>query len=136
MCLHRFLEDLEAEFVEICWRDRPEKIRAESILRLRNQSKNAKTAIARCHLLSEKLERRTAELQRLELVLAERVEVYLHLSDRQNAWHYALELDRVREELADLRRQFGMQQRIRKAESAKLVNLQEEITSLRLSACH
>ena len=130
MCLERFFEDLQAEFEEICWRDRPERLRAENILKLRNQTKKCEFALARHDLTGEELDRRLASLENLESELSERTEIYFHVSDKKNAWEHALELDRIRGEIAVLRRRTASHARIRESEAARLQELREEISSL------
>jgi division protein CdvB (Snf7/Vps24/ESCRT-III family) len=136
MCLDRFLEDLELEFEEILWRDNPERVLAEKILRLRNVAKSTQAALARISTTIERLECRIAPLQQLKSDLSERVEIYLYVGDRANAWRHALELDRIREELAAIARQVALQQRSRDAEVAKLEDLQQEISSLQSVVCY
>jgi len=130
MCLERFFEDLQAEFEEICWRDRPERLRAENVLRLRNQTKSCESALVRHDLTAEELDRRLVNLKNLESGLSERIEIYVHVSDKKNAWEHALELDRIRGEIAELRRRTASYARIREFEVARLQGLREEITSL------
>jgi phage shock protein A len=130
MCLDRFLDDLQVEFEEIFWRDNPERLLAERILKLRNLAKNAEAAIARHIATVERLECRITSLQQLKSDLSERVEIYLYVGDRANAWRHALELDRIREELAALGRQVSMHERSREMEAARLEDIRAEISSL------
>jgi hypothetical protein len=130
MCLEQFIEDLQAEFEEICWRDHPERVRAENILKLRNQTKSSESVLARHDLTAEELDHRITNLENLEAELPERIEIYVHVSDKKNAWEHALELDRIRGEIAVLRRRAESHARTREFEAARLENLREEIASL------
>ena len=131
MCLDRFLDDLEIEFEEIFWRDDPDRILAERIGKLQIAAKSAEAAIARHNATIEKLECRIAPLRQLESNLSEHVEIYIYVGDRANAWRRALELDRVRGELAALGRQISLEQQRRQTDADKLEEIQADISSLR-----
>ena len=134
MCLDRFLEDLEAEFEEILWRDNPERVRGERIRLLRLRATHAQQTLERCDYVVKTLDARMAALEQLRSDLDERVAIYLHVGDGKNAWAYALQLDCIRQELAGLRRQSSFQQQIRAREEGKLRDLHQEIDALWIGA--
>lgn len=133
MCLDRFLVDLETEFEELCWRDSPRRLHVDHILRLQNQRKNCEATIARCESAVHHLCARISECEQLETHLSERVPIYLHVGDRQNAWQLALELDQLRNEISKLRREISRQNQVRDTEAAKLETLQEDIAFAQMS---
>jgi hypothetical protein len=130
MCLDRFLEDLETEFEEILWRDNPERLRAERIRLVRVQTRHAHAALEHADQVAEKLYARIRGLEQLRSELAQRVEIYLHVGDRANAWHHALRLDSIHQQLGGLYQQASYQEQIRHKHEEKLTDLDEEFRAL------
>jgi len=133
MCLDRFLLDLETEFEELCWRESPRRLRVDHVFRLQNQRKNCEAAIARCESAIAHLNACISECEQLETHLSERVPIYLHVGDRQNAWQLALELDQLRSKISNLRREISLQNQVRNAEADKLEQLEEDISSAQMA---
>jgi chromosome segregation ATPase len=108
MGLNQFLHEVSCELQEILWHDVPrqpagEPSRLEADLRLATaQLMQLRSAVQE---LGNGLDEKARQIRRLQA----RVEVYLHVADKLNAWRYALELDQLRkrrdQERARLRRQ-------------------------------
>jgi hypothetical protein len=135
MCLDHFLEDLEAEFKELIWRDDPDKLLAESILRAKSQARETDTAVQRRSAGIHELKQRIGFLEEQQARISEEVGIYLRVSDRANAWRHALELDRVRAELGVARRRVASEERRRELELGQMHRLEEAISSLQASLC-
>src|SRR5439155_24711879 len=99
MTLDRFLQAIEAEFQDLTrgwWGgDAVAKLQAK-MDRLDGVLRERYAVLVRQRAIVEGLRHRLAENEARVLRLAARVEVYLHVADRDNSWTDALELDQTR----------------------------------------
>src|SRR5438094_5825498 len=99
MTLDCVLESIEAEFQELTrgwWGGDAAAKLQEKVDRLDHTLRERYAVLVRQRAIVEGLRHRLAENEARATRLAERVEVYLHVADRDNSWKEALELDQTR----------------------------------------
>jgi hypothetical protein len=105
MSLTQLFQGFGSQLQEFIWRDAAKQAILEEIECLQGRIRAQETAVARQKILVERIQRRVSEQEDWADWLASRVELYLHVSDRPNAWQHALELDQVRAHLHRQRKQ-------------------------------
>ncbi len=96
MSLNQILWDVGSQLQEFIWKDSVHRDRLDEVEHLELRIRRSLAALVRARVAVGELRTRVAEKERKESWLASRVEVYLHVGDRDNAWRHALELDRLR----------------------------------------
>jgi hypothetical protein len=134
MSLNQFFLDVGLQLQEFIWSDVPEKTDREQIDRLEYRISQGTAALARGRAVIEDLRDQVAQKERRESWLASRVEVYLHVGDQTNAWRHALELDRLRSLLKQERERLKRRSQTYREQQAYLEKIQEELADLRQQA--
>jgi hypothetical protein len=134
MSLTHFIQDMGEELRGLLWHDRPSRAALEEWKQLQRRLCRCLVAVARQRSLVQQQQRKFAEKEKWAEWLAARVEVYLHVGDRANAWRHALELDRLRERLQQDRTQLErlqgtlqQQQTHQRRFEQELADLEEEM---------
>lgn len=122
MDFQQFVQDIGCELQEILWNDVPCKPGGREIDGLEQELYGAVLVLGRLRSSVEALQNRLAEKQRRASWLEARVELYLHIADRANAWRHALELDGLRGVLDQDHASF---QRRRQAYEGQLARVRE-----------
>jgi hypothetical protein len=126
MGLNQFLQDVGGELQDILWSDVPRRpVDEES--RLEADLHWASAKLVKLRRTVEELRSRLVEKERQLRGLQTRVEVYLHVADKLNAWRQALELDRLRKTLDQERARFRRQQRAYDVQRARVRHLLEQL---------
>jgi hypothetical protein len=136
MSLNQFLLDVGSQLQEFIWKDSAQRDRLEEVEHLDDRIRESLAALVRVRAAVGELRTRVAQKEQKESWLASRVEVYLHVGDRDNAWQHALELDRLRIALRQERdrlhrrwRTYRDQEVYVKRLQAKLAGLQQQTYS-------
>jgi hypothetical protein len=130
MSLNQFFIDVGVQLQEFIWRDGPQATRFAQIRQLQKELHNAAAALLQRQARVAELRRRVASKQRQQSALTARVEVYLHVGDRNNAWQLALQLDRIRNQLGIEQAQLQIQERRCRRAEASLEDLREQLADL------
>ena len=126
MTLHQFLQDVGWELQELLWRDVPYRKVQDEVAQLETRLREHSARLDQLRATVDELRGQLAENERRAAWLEERVAVYLHLSDRPNAWRHALELDRTRKAIAALRDQLHQQRQAYHLELAQFQALRRQ----------
>jgi hypothetical protein len=130
MSLNQYFVDVGAQLQEFLWRDLPRKTVKDDIERLEQVIRQGAAALTRRRAVMDEIKRSIGRKERREVWLATRVEVYLHVGDRANAWSHALELDRLRDQLNSQRDQLKLLKRANLKQQLYLEELQEQLADL------
>src|SRR5205823_4338634 len=112
MCLNQFLQGFRSQFQDLLWKDVPEPRTATERDHLEGRLERCSAALVSQHRTLAELRQRLAEKERRAAWLGERVEVYLHVGDRTNAWRHALDLDSLRHRIEHARDELQRRERI------------------------
>jgi hypothetical protein len=127
MGLQQFLQDVRSELQEILWEDVPRQPVGREWLRLEQAFDHAATELQRLRASVEELSNQLAEKERRMRWLQTRVQVYLYVADRVNAWQHALELDQLRQSLDQERSQLRRRQQAYQAHRARVRHLERQL---------
>jgi hypothetical protein len=127
MSLNQFLLDVGCELQEILWKDVPRLPVAGNLDRIEASLHRASIDLAQLRASVDELCKRLALKERHARWLEARVEVYLYVADRTNAWRHALELDRLRNTLAQERARLQRRQQAYQAQIARVQHLQQQL---------
>jgi hypothetical protein len=111
MRFDEFIQAVGTELQELLWQDVPERNLGREIEQLEEAIRERTEASARQKAVVDRLKRRIADDELQAAWLTERVEVYLHINDRPNAWQHALQLDQARQTIATSRAELQHRQR-------------------------
>lgn len=134
MSLERFLQTIESgiqDLTEGWWRDDPEARLWVKADRLNEELGRRYSLLVRQRAVVEEVRHRLAENERWAAQLAERVEVYLHVADRENSWKHALELDRTRQAVEQERAQLQKHEQAYHDQLAEVEQLKRRLADLR-----
>jgi chromosome segregation ATPase len=130
MTVSQFLHGVGSELREFFWQDQPSPGFLAELRTLERRLRRCSEAMQRQRTLIDELRTRVAPLERRAEWLATRVEVYLHVGDRENAWRHALDLDQVRHALEKEHRQLERQQRTYEIQLAHFQQLRQMVADL------
>jgi hypothetical protein len=134
MTLDHFLDTLEAEFHELTrgwWGGDAVAKLQEKVDRLDRTVRERHAVLVRQRAIVEGLRHRLAENEARAARLAERVEVYLHVADRDNSWKDALELDCTRRTITRDRELLHQHEQAYRDEVAGVERIQRRLAELR-----
>jgi uncharacterized protein YukE len=137
MALDHFFEALEAEFQDLTrgwWGVGAARLQ-EKVDRLDRALRERHAVLVRQRAIIEGLRHRLAESEARAARLAERVEVYLHVADRNNSWKDALELDHTRRTIARDREELRHHEQAYQDERAEVQRLLRRLAGLRERIC-
>jgi chromosome segregation ATPase len=127
MGFDQFLQAVSCELQEILWKDVPRHPAGEEFRRREEALDLASAKLTKLRAEVDELRSRLAEKERQLHQLQARVEVYLHVADRTNAWRHALELDQLRKTLDQQRARLRRRQQVYDAQRARVRHLQEQL---------
>ncbi len=130
MSLNQILWDVGSQLQEFIWKDSVHRDRLDEVEHLELRIRRSLAALVRARVAVGELRTRVAEKERKESWLASRVEVYLYVGDRDNAWRHALELDRLRTVLGQERERLHRRRRTYREQQAYVEQLQAELAGL------
>lgn len=134
MSLRAFLNELEqqwAELTEGLWADDAAGRLHDRVRRLEQALPRRYERLARLRAVIEAMRDRLAEQEKRLKNLAERVEMYLHVADRENSWKHALELDRTRRAIEHESGELRECERIYSGQVAEIEQLKRRLAQLR-----
>jgi hypothetical protein len=103
MNLAQFLDDVRSEMHELLWHDLPARHVSDERQLLQTRLEESESALHSQQVQLDRVRDRLRQKEQQATWLAERVQIYLNVGDRPNAWRYALELDHVRARVQDYR---------------------------------
>ncbi len=109
MRLDQFIQSFGTELQELFWE--PGRTLDAQIEQLEEQIQAQTAAYDEERTRIESLKRKIADDEGKAAWLTQRVEVYLNINDRSNAWQHALQLDRLRQTIAASRSALQRRQR-------------------------
>jgi hypothetical protein len=127
MSLNQFLLDVSCQLQEILWEDVPRVPVAGNSDRIEASLHRASVELGQLRTSVDELCNRLADKERHARWLEARVEVYVHVADQTNAWRHALELDRLRNTLAQERARLQRRQQAYRAQLARVQHLQQKL---------
>jgi hypothetical protein len=127
MHFHQFLQEVSCELQELLWKDLPRFRLGGELARVKDELHRATAALTQLRTSMEEARNQLAEKERRARWLESRVEIYLHIADRANAWRYALELDTVRSTLDQVRARHQRRRQAYHAQLARVQRLQERV---------
>jgi hypothetical protein len=130
MGFNQFLQDVGYELQEILWRDLLREPPERKLDRLKRELDRELVTLAELRTIAAELRSRLAEREQRARELEARVGVYLHISDRTKAWGHALELDRLRNTLAQDRARFQRVRQSCQTQRARVRQLEEQLDTL------
>ena len=99
---NRFIQNVSMQFHELFWDDVPSRQNVFARLELEARIGQAARVLEQYRAAREELDQRLERKEREAEKLGGRIEIYLHVGDRTNAWRYALALDHLREDVSRL----------------------------------
>jgi hypothetical protein len=134
MSLNQFLLDVGSQLQEFIWKDRGQRGLQEEVQRLEDRIRKSSAVLVRVRAAVGEVRTRVAQHEQRESWLASRVEVYLHVGDRDNAWRHALELDRLRMALRYERERLKHRWRTYREQEVYVEQLQVKLAGLQQQA--
>jgi hypothetical protein len=134
MSLEQFLQSLENQFHDLThgiWGDDPLPALQAKADRLDREVKRRYGRLVRQRAVVEGLRHRLGENERRAARLAEQVEVYLHVADRDNSWKHALELDQTRRLIELDKLQLQQQEQTYQDQLADVERLKRRLAGMR-----
>jgi hypothetical protein len=130
MCLNQLLHDVGSQLQEVLWDDVPRRDLSAQSEQLENLLEEAEDMLEAEGSIIEELRRRLADKGQQADWLFERVEVYLHVGDQNNAWRHALDLDQLRTTLESERQQLQRHRHFYQDKLAKVRRLRGRLADL------
>jgi hypothetical protein len=130
MSVDRFFQSLESElqaWTAGLWPGDPLPRLREEARRLEREVRQRSDVLARHRGGLEGLRQRLRTAEKRAAQLTEWVQTYLRVADQANAWRYALELDRLRRDLAQDRARLEGSERIYQESAAELQRVRERL---------
>ena len=132
MCFNQFLQEVSCELHELLWKDIPRQRSGRDLDRLEEELDQASAALVQLRVSMEEVRERLAEKEQRAHWLKTRVEVYLHIADRANAWRYALELDKVQRTVDQERARLQRRRQAYHAQLTRVRHLHERVDELHI----
>jgi len=133
MILERLIQRVELRVFDLgrrFWGDDPYRELSEQAEELSEALRRQHATLTRCQEAAEELRTRLASKEKQAVRLAARVQTYLHVGDRANAWQCALELDQVRHSLHEERPQLRRHLLACRYHQAQMTHLQRSLASI------
>jgi hypothetical protein len=132
MHFHQFFQEVSCELQELLWQDLPHFPVGGELARLEEELHRASVTLSQLRVSMDEARNRLAEKERRAHWLESRVEVYLHIADRTNAWRYALELDTVRRTLDQEGARVHRRRQAYHAQLARVEHLQQQVDDVQI----
>ncbi len=124
MGFDEFIRSVETELQELLWQDSAERTLSTELEELDGQIEECTADSNRNKKFIDQLKKKVAHCELQVAWLKERVEVFLHLNDRSNAWRHALQLDQLRQTIAKDRDELHRHQRVYSDQLVQIRRLQ------------
>jgi len=131
MRFDQFIQSFGTELQELLWQDFPERALGEEIEQLEEEIQERTLAGIQQKADIDQRKRKIADVELQAAWLTERVEVYLHINDRPNAWQHALHLDQTHQIIAEDRTELQRRQRAYSDQLIQVRRLQQRQARLR-----
>jgi hypothetical protein len=134
MRVDEFLQTLESQlqaWTAGLWRGESLPRLREEAARLEREVRQRTEVLERHYRGLEGLRQRVAAAEGRASLLTEWVQTYLRVADRATAWHYALELDHLRRDLAQDRSRLEVSERIYRDSAADLEGARKRLAEVR-----
>lgn len=130
MRLEEFFEELGHDLKELLWSDRSQPDPAAELHQLQNSIQEVRVALQRERQRLDELQSKLHIKEAQTRALAEKVPMYLHLGDQENAWRHAMELDQQRTAQAARRTELRQQRQAYDLRKNQLEQLERRLAAL------
>ena len=111
MRFDQFIQSFGMELQELFWQDFPGRTLEKQIEHLEEAIEELTVMSVQQKTRIDRLKKKIADDEQQSAWLTQRVEVYLNINDRPNAWQHALQLDQMRQTSAADRSELQRRQR-------------------------